>query len=1604
MVTPQRSRYFCVIVSLFCLLAAKAQPTNTVVRFEFQGGTNAIGGFNVELFDQEKPETVRNFLLYLRSGAYSNSFLHRLVPGFVVQGGGFRVTNALSGSSFSSYLEVTNFGRVINEFSTPTVRSNTFGTIAMAKLGDDPNSATSQWFFNLADNPNLDTQNGGFTVFGRILPDSNVSNVLARFNTLSTNSGIINLRNLLGSTYATFGEIPVTFTNTVSRVPQYRELYYVNISELNYTNTPGSTPPQIRILAPPPFSSFTNQSVTISGTAQDDTGVARVVYRSQDGIARGVSGATNWSLSISPQAGLNTYTVESIDWEGNRSQPASVTFLYVAQVRLDLQISGSGTVEGAANGDFLQLGGFRTLTAVPAPGNIFHSWSGAVTSDLPTITFQVPTNATNFTLTAKFVTEPLPRLVGTYVGLFQSSGTPDAANSGSIALNLDAAGMYDGTIQHREGSYRFAGRFDANGHSVIQGEVGGISRTFTLELQKLDEAGLITGAIPGSATVRLERLAPGLPNGTNIVVGNQTFAITPSANPSDELAPGGYGFGRSTINSAGLLTLDGTLGDGNTFSSTAPLTRLDRWPVYVSLQGGRGVLLGWLGVATNEPNRLDGTLHWIKGLNALDPTYPAGFSNQVVFLASSYKPPRPGERLIDWAHGLATIKGPFQIAVSNLVRLTPDNHLVSLSPEQSATWNLDPVTGAVTGTFVDPWTGNTRALTGIVLKRTHSILGQFTDRRTVGNFTIGRSPFLLTQEVAQVTLPGILSALREGGHLKFTTNVSVTFTQPFTIPYDTFLDANGHSVTFSGGEATRLFTVPTNKIFSAKGVVFADAKVVGGTGAHSSPPQPGEDALGGAILNLGGSVALTNCVLTNCLVQGGAGGQAGAIVAPGGRGAGAAIYNSGGRLTLTNCHLAGNIAIGGAGHADPITLLLSAQRGSGAGGAIFSEAGECQIDGTVFSSNGALGGTAAASASRAGHAMAGALVVRGGRLQMSLSEFRNNYAWGAAATNGQAAGDAHGGALLVETNGIATVDQSVFEQNSARGGDSAVTNTLGTARGGAIFSAGSLQLRKSTLDQNTATAGSALAETNLVSGAAFGGAIASLGSLAIDSSTLSYNTSQGSLGQGGGVFGQGGALFSTNSTYAFNSASTAGGAILLLTNSGFMMNVTVAHNSAGGIAHQNSSFRLRNSIVSSNEPANFTGLVIDDGYNLSSDSSVLLLGIGSTNNIDPRLAPLATNGGPTRTMALLPNSPARDFIPPNLSPPLDQRGSARTANTRGDAGAFEIAADEAPPLIVTMPSGGTVRYGSNFTFQVVAVGASLSYHWLSNGFPILAATNNLLALTNIQVAEPFIDYHAVVSNRFGIVTSLVARLNIDAKPRIDVEPSDILVAPGNPATFSITASGPALTYRWFHDGAELPGATNRVLLFTNSTPEIRGAYFVIATNFSGAATSRVARLAFNSLALSILLPPTNQVVFEGQPVSFNVLVSGVPPFGYAWYFGNTLLPGATNQQLLLPGVALADAAANYRVVVTNAYLAITSAPVSLTVLFQPSLFISFDGTNVQITSRGTPNRPHNLIQSSSISPAEWVVTATNTPAASGTSLWTRPFLNTQNQFFRIVMP
>ncbi len=165
MLLTSRTKSFAATILLALLIALPHAATATIVEVETDLGT-----IEINFYDNATPATVTNFLNYVNSGAFTDSIFHRSVPGFIIQSGGF-ITNINAQVS-----DITTNPAVTNE----PVYSNVRGTIAMAKLDSDPNSATSQWFINLANNAaNLDGQNGGFTVFGEVTAGMDVVDAIA---------------------------------------------------------------------------------------------------------------------------------------------------------------------------------------------------------------------------------------------------------------------------------------------------------------------------------------------------------------------------------------------------------------------------------------------------------------------------------------------------------------------------------------------------------------------------------------------------------------------------------------------------------------------------------------------------------------------------------------------------------------------------------------------------------------------------------------------------------------------------------------------------------------------------------------------------------------------------------------------------------------------------------------------------------------------------------------------------------------------------------------------------------------------------------------------------------------------------------------------------------------------------------------------------------------------------------------------------------------------------------------------------------------------------------------------------------------------------------
>jgi CSLREA domain-containing protein len=322
-----------------------------------------------------------------------------------------------------------------------------------------------------------------------------------------------------------------------------------------------------------------------------------------------------------------------------------------------------------------------------------------------------------------------------------------------------------------------------------------------------------------------------------------------------------------------------------------------------------------------------------------------------------------------------------------------------------------------------------------------------------------------------------------------------------------------------------------------------------------------------------------------------------------------------------------------------------------------------------------------------------------------------------------------GGGLYVLSGATATVTNCTFTNNSAGG-----TGVDGS-EGGGLFDSGTIAVTGSTFNANTAgsDAGALYADgtatvsfctfTNNISGAD-GGALHVTGSFTMTDCTIAGNTSSSN---GGAIETSGAATTISNSTFANNTAGSAGGALVNWTTPITLSNDTLTGNRAlnsqsgayGGGIWAADSVTLQNTIVAGNFQG--SGPTADDiAGNIDASSSFNLIGAagaGLTNGVNnnqvgvanPGLAPLANNGGPTLTIALVNGSPAIDrgtntFV---TNGETDQRGLPRIVNGTVDVGAFEVQAGTqtaASLLIAGFPSPATA--GATGTITVTAKDAS----------------------------------------------------------------------------------------------------------------------------------------------------------------------------------------------------------------------------------------------------------------------------------------------------------
>lgn len=231
---------------------------------------------------------------------------------------------------------------------------------------------------------------------------------------------------------------------------------------------------------------------------------------------------------------------------------------------------------------------------------------------------------------------------------------------------------------------------------------------------------------------------------------------------------------------------------------------------------------------------------------------------------------------------------------------------------------------------------------------------------------------------------------------------------------------------------------------------------------------------------------------------------------------------------------------------------------------------------------------------------------------------------------------------------------------------------------------------------------------------------------------------------------------------------------------------------------------------------------------------------------------------------------------------VDTQGIIRTV---AGGGAAAFAGDGGAAINAKLNNPAAVAVDANGRMYI-ADGGNNRVRMVRLGFGRRPA----LLLDRVSTAEAG-AYQAIITSPYGSVTSAVVSVVVGLPPVITVPPADVAVRSGDPASFSVTATGTApLAYAWYFNGTNpVPAATNATLVLTNVTTAQSGSYAVVISNLFGSVTSPGATLSVGEPP-GLTNPPVDLAVLAGARLSLSVAPVGPGPFSYQWLLNGTNLP------------------------------------------------------------------------------------------------------------------
>ena len=729
-----------------------------------------VGTMNFILYNAETPATVTNFLSYVNNasstGNYNGAVFHRSVPGFVVQGGGFKVQSAPN-----NFTSITTTASPNNE---PGI-SNLTGTVAMAKLGSSPNSATDQFFVNLVDNSsNLDNQNGGFTVFGRMAGNGmSVANAMAALPTVDSPVNGVNVNGVNNTSLTSWpllqndnnGEMDTTQVVSITSAAP--------VAVLSYSVTGNTNPTAV--------------TATINGTSVKLTGSA---------------------------GGQSNVTVSATDLDGNTVSQTFAVSVNQAPAITSTAPSAVGTVGTAYNFSYTASGypaPTFSVTSGALPGGLTLSSAGAITGSCTTAgTFTGVVTATNSSGTN---TQSFSITVNQVPAFTNGPPTTTAVLGTAYSFTCTASGSPTPTFAVTAGGLPTGLSLSSSG--AITGTPTATG-TFTGTITAANTAGTATQNFSISVN-QVPAFTNGPPTTTAVLGTAYSFTYTASGTPAPTftVSSGALPTGL-TLSSAGAIT--GTPTAIGTFSGTVKATN-----TVGNVTQNFSITVNQLPAITNGPPTSTGLVG-----TAYSFTYTATGSPTPTFAVTAGSLPTGLSLSTAGAiTGTPSVAGAYTgtVTASNAAGTTTQNFSISVNQVPAFT-NGPPTTTAVLGTAYSftytasgtpapTFTVSSGALpTGLSLSSAGAITGTPT---AIGTFT------------------GTVKATNTAGNV--TQNFSITVNQLPAItngpPTSTGLVGTAYSFTYTAtGSPTPTFAVtagslPTGLSLSTAGAITGTPSVAG---------------------------------------------------------------------------------------------------------------------------------------------------------------------------------------------------------------------------------------------------------------------------------------------------------------------------------------------------------------------------------------------------------------------------------------------------------------------------------------------------------------------------------------------------------------------------------------------------------------------------------------------------------------------------------------------------------------------------------------------------------------------------------------------------------